>query len=99
MIDATEEDSTLRIYFIIGGPGSGKTCILLNLLKHFTELDLKVGIIMSDLLASYTETSSNANISQFRVTLNEIPDLHILLIDDPDEMDPSCRNNDQSMQR
>ena len=86
VIDAIEEDRSLMRYFIIGGPGSGKTCILLNLLKLFADLDLEIGIIMSDLLASYTETSSNSNISQFRVKLEEIPNLDILLFDDPDSL-------------
>jgi GTPase SAR1 family protein len=70
-------------HFIIGGPGTGKTCIILNLLKDFVDSDYKVGIVISDNLKAYIEKSTHADISRYCVDLYIHPPLGLLLIDDP----------------
>jgi hypothetical protein len=69
--------------FIIGGPGTGKTCILLNLLKYFADSEYRVGIVLSDNLCEYVEASTRADISKYRVSLDDMSPLDLLLIDDP----------------
>jgi DNA replication protein DnaC len=71
-------------HFIIGGPGTGKTCILLSLLEEFVAVDYRVGILFSnDLLVEYIESSTRENISQYRVSYDAVPPLDLLLVDDP----------------
>lgn len=69
--------------FVVGGPGTGKTCILVNLLKLFADSEYDVGIVLSDSLTQYIEASTEANISKYRVSLGAISSLDLLLIDDP----------------
>lgn len=70
-------------FFIIGGPGTGKTCILLNLLHFFGDI-ANTGIIISDELTEYIERSTNADISQYRVNSYFTDDeIDILFLDDP----------------
>lgn len=76
--------------FIIGGPGTGKTCILLNSLKYWVDEGKNVGIHIGGDLMSYAEKSNGADIRQFHVLLSRITsslNLDILLIDDPDNLD------------
>ncbi len=76
--------------FIIGGPGTGKTCILLNSLKYWVDEGKTVGIHMGGDLMSYAEKSNGADIRQFHVLLTRITrnlNLDILLVDDPDNME------------
>ncbi|MBK8464928.1 MAG: hypothetical protein IPL32_03780 [Chloracidobacterium sp.] len=72
-----------RATWIVGGPGTGKTCILLQLLKLFVDLDYSVGIRISDALAEYIENSTGEPIQQFRVNAAHSARLDILLVDDP----------------
>jgi hypothetical protein len=69
--------------FIIGGPGTGKTCVLLNLLKWFIDSEYQVGIMISDKLADFIEKSMFINIADFRVRPFHISEVDILLVDDP----------------
>src|SRR5256885_10657440 len=46
-----------RAYRIVGGPGTGKTSILLNLLKWAVDAKLRVEIHLTDSLAEYVERS------------------------------------------
>lgn len=69
--------------FIVGGPGTGKTCILLNLLKFCTEFDYRVGISISDEVMNYIEAATDADIARYRVNLKAMPELDLLLVDDP----------------
>jgi hypothetical protein len=92
-LQVIEQDNSSSTHFIIGGPGTGKTCIILNLLKLFTDLDLKVGIVISENLAAYTEVSTGADLAQFRISLSNITslDLDILLLDDPNNLIDTIR--------
>ncbi len=72
-----------RATWIVGGPGTGKTCILLQLLKLFADLDFNIGIRISDALAEYVENSTGEAIHQFRISPGHSSRLDILLVDDP----------------
>ena len=77
-------DGPGAVFFIIGGPGTGKSCILINLLKYYVEESFDVGLVISDTLVEYVEQSTGANIDQYRVTGNEdVLGLEVLLVDDP----------------
>lgn len=83
ILESILNDESAPPTFIIGGPGTGKTCVLLNLLKYFTESGCNVGLAMSDELVSYVEASTSADIAQFQVSLTNPPPVDILLLDDP----------------
>lgn len=73
-------------YIILGGPGTGKTCILLNLLRFYGDLDadFSTGIVLSDQLTEYIEQSTSADISAYRVDPYLLEErLDLLLFDDP----------------
>lgn len=80
-------------HFIIGGPGTGKTCILLKLLRLFSEDNYQVGIIISNNLRAYIETSLS-NITQYCVNLYTYPSLDILLVDDPENIREILKSTD-----
>lgn len=71
-----------RPFFVVGGPGTGKTCILLNLLHFFGDL-YQTRIIISSSLIDYIEKSTDANISQYCVAHGNRTEADLLLIDDP----------------
>jgi hypothetical protein len=74
-------------YFIVGGPGTGKTCILLNLLRFFCDIDpdFTTRIAISKAHIDYVERSTNANISQYRTYMRggKFKGSDLLLFDDP----------------
>jgi len=73
-----------HIHFILGGPGTGKSCVLLNLLKYFYDIGQhEIGIIISDEYASYISSSTSLDINLFRCEKYELPEVDILLVDDP----------------
>src|SRR5256885_3489843 len=55
-----------RAYRIVGGPGTGKTSILLNLLKWAVDAKLRVEIHLTDSLAEYVERSVAVDLSGVR---------------------------------
>ena len=55
-----------RAYWIVGGPGTGKTSILLNLLKWAVDAKLRVEIHLTDSLAEYVERSVAVDLSKMR---------------------------------
>lgn len=73
-------------FFIIGGPGTGKTCILLDLLRCFSDIDpdFQTRIIISDDLARLVEQATGANLAPYRTSFSESWwDVDLLLVDDP----------------
>lgn len=78
-----DQNKTVPSYFILGGPGTGKTCLLLNLLHFFHDIS-ETRIIISEQLADYIDQSTNASTSQYRVSIfDNLENLDLLLIDDP----------------
>lgn len=78
--------SYVNPFVIVGGPGTGKTCILLNLLKWFSDEGYDVGISLSDELFEFLAYQF-PEIGSFRSSLTDpfFPD--ILLLDDPNTID------------
>ena len=74
--------------FILGGPGTGKTSILLNLLKDCFDFELKVGITMSWELAKYSEACMpQLDLSEYVVQGYGGLGRDVLLVDDPKSFD------------
>lgn len=72
-------------YFVVGGPGTGKTSVLLSLLIAFTTANRQVAIRMSDELLAFM-SSCGIELGDYRWTpfhelINQPVDL--LLVDDP----------------
>ena len=83
-------------HFLLGGPGTGKTCILLNLLKYFVDADdddYRVGLVISDELKGYIESATRMNISTHcvRPNVKVLRNLNILLVDDPKRIEHALR--------
>jgi hypothetical protein len=75
-----------RPHFIIGGPGTGKTCIILNILKFFADSEFKVGIVISDNLIAYINSATQIDISQYSDNVDSHQPLDLLLVDDPENI-------------
>jgi hypothetical protein len=81
-----------RAFFLLGGPGTGKTSILLNLLKRFYNQEkFDVRITLSDPVADYIERSTGIGLSKFRCSTVDLGlnagsgdfRTDIILVDDP----------------
>lgn len=68
-----------RTVLLIGGPGTGKTSILLNLLKWLVDFELSARIELSDDLAEYVAASAALDLGPYRTC----EDPHVVLVDDP----------------
>ena len=68
-----------QVAFVLGGPGTGKTSILVNLLKWAHEGGLRPKLRIADSVASYVEAVSHASLGAYRAEAE--PDL--VLVDDP----------------
>lgn len=70
-------------HLIMGGPGTGKTSILVNLFHDLVDWGLRVGILFSDSLQSYLESSTSFPFSEFNVKGKRRSGLDVVLVDDP----------------
>jgi hypothetical protein len=71
---------------LLGGPGTGKTSILINLFSRALEQDYMPEIAMEDQVVEYVHTAGAQNVDGHRVSVLEAganPDADILLVDDP----------------
>lgn len=74
--------------FIVGGPGTGKTSVLMNLLKEFTDFQVPTGIRVSNHLQRYiTACMPELGIQRFLVDERGESKPHVLLVDDPANVD------------
>jgi DNA replication protein DnaC len=81
--EVAEEGKQVPPSFIIGGPGTGKTCLLLNLLHFFHDI-CETRISISPQLADYIDRSTNARTARYRVNVsNTLKNVDLLLMDDP----------------
>jgi hypothetical protein len=79
------------VFWIVGGPGTGKTCLLLNLLKWAVDAKLKVSIRLSPPVADYIQRSLGKDLGKVvdvaesgdADDLGGGADLDLLLVDDP----------------
>lgn len=72
------------IGLVLGGPGTGKTVVLANLLLRLAELpEFQVGLCAADRLVDYLEGATGADLQRFRVTIGDLQERNVLLVDDP----------------
>ncbi len=78
-------DQKGKVFLIAGGPGTGKSCILLNLLKYYVEQGFAVGLHMAEPLVEYVEKTTHAGISQYLLPDDWLDyQWDVVLLDDPD---------------
>ena len=76
-------------YFVVGGPGTGKTSILARLQIDLMEAGRKPGMIVTDRVAQYIESGGELNLSSYRMKKQDLysedkPPFDVVLFDDPD---------------
>ncbi len=74
-------------HFIEGGPGTGKTSVLLCLLDHFAEKGCSVGLDMPEHLVKFVEAQSGRDLRKFMSPIGERESVCIYLVDDPASLD------------
>lgn len=86
---ALADEETYTVQFIVGGPGTGKTSILLQLLKRLSDQVVvgqetwSVGLAVSDRVAQYITASTGWCLDVSRELAREFASVDILLVDDP----------------
>jgi len=80
-------------FFVVGGPGTGKTSILLKLLIDLPTDGMTPGLAISDHVAAYVESSGSISLSKSRIPIDPLSggsivgesdrDFDVLLFDDP----------------
>jgi hypothetical protein len=83
-----EEDDAHEIHLIIGGPGTGKSSILLQLLMRLSKISggkecWDVGLSVSDQLADYIGCATGWDLSAYRSIAKYPVRTQVLLVDDP----------------
>lgn len=71
---------------IAGGPGTGKTSIILNLFDRAWEADLIPRIVIEDHVSDYVRKAIGVDLTPYRCTIGDakqLVDSGILLVDDP----------------
>ena len=76
-------DEDFSVYFVMGGPGTGKTVVLLNLLFRLTDLGRSVSLEVNDQVAKYL---GRGNRPPHGINLGFGPGV-TLLLDDPTSID------------
>jgi hypothetical protein len=81
-VDELRTGKSVSPTFIVGGPGTGKTSVLINLLKEFTNAGLIARIVLSQAVANYVQACLPAlDISKYLYRQDGVFD--IALVDDP----------------
>ena len=88
ILEGTLGASSKKWYFamLVGGPGTGKTSILLNLFSRAFECDLFPQLHMSDQVVNYIQHSTGMDLETYRWDINNPrtgSHRGILLVDDP----------------
>jgi hypothetical protein len=79
-------------HYVLGGPGTGKTTILLWLFLHLAEdRGIEVRLDVSPALAQYVERATGWDLTPFSEPVGEGDEVDILLIDDPSGSDELLR--------
>ncbi len=77
------EPGTAAVHLIEGGPGTGKTSVLLNLLDHFKHEDWVVGLDMSEHLVEFIEAQTGRDLTKFTQPVADGEPVRICFVDDP----------------
>src|SRR5687768_11804561 len=93
VIESVEEvladEDVYTVHFIIGGLGTGKTSILLQLLKWLSDQVVandeawRVGLRVSDPVAAYVAASTGWRLEHSRELAQDPDQIDILLVNDP----------------
>jgi hypothetical protein len=83
-----DESQPSQIHLVVGGPGTGKTSVLLQLLNGLSNIggskeSWRVGIQLSDHVAQYITAATRWNLRRCRALGRALADADVLLIDDP----------------
>lgn len=96
------EETDYSIHAILGGPGTGKTSILLHLLNTLssqvspTSETWAVGLEVSDSLAEYVTASTAWDLTETRRLATALDQAEVLLIDDPQFLGTIVRRADET---
>ncbi len=74
---------TATAHLIEGGPGTGKTSVLLRLLDHFAEEGHSVGLDMSEHLVEFIKAQTGRDLREFTAPIENGEPVRICLVDDP----------------
>jgi hypothetical protein len=91
--DVLLADDLYQVHFIVGGPGTGKTSILLQLLRRLTTQveagaeNWTAALMVSDRVAAYITASTGWDLGRSRTLAKSLQDADILLVDDPESDD------------
>ncbi len=81
-------EAGVSVVFLEGGPGTGKTSVLLNLLDEFTQKGRRVGLHMADHLKDFICTQTTIDLGSAIAAAAETDDpVEIALVDDPESLD------------
>lgn len=76
-------------YFVVGGPGTGKTSILARLQIDLLEAGRRPGMVVTDRVAAYIESGGELDLSSHRLNkwdlyFEKTTPFDVVLLDDPD---------------
>ena len=90
-IQGTAQDPRAwSFWLILGGPGTGKTSILLNLFCRAIELDIVPQIVIEDPVLEFVRDAGGSDLAPYRVGLHDADvqfEGGVLLVDDPRSME------------
>lgn len=95
--DVLAEDNSHTLQLVVGGPGTGKTSILLQLLKRLSDQvaanreSWRVGLAVSDRVAQYVTASTGWNLDVSRRLALDLDEADVLLVDDPSSAEEIAR--------
>jgi hypothetical protein len=82
-IETLLEDGRPQVHLVMGGPGTGKTCILLNLLQRLTDEKFDVCLEVSDQVARYLREAALWDLKSLRGSAERRDEVAVVLADDP----------------
>jgi hypothetical protein len=81
--DVLLSDGYYKVHLVLGGPGTGKTCILLNLAKRLGDEAWNIRVVMPPQVAEYIAAATGADTSRFLGPEASAEACDVILVDDP----------------
>lgn len=81
--ESLEEPGAATVHFIEGGPGTGKTSVLLNLIDHFEETGVTIDLRMSPHLVDFIEAQTSRSLHELLNDDESAEVAQVTLVDDP----------------